>query len=72
MKKNVRWKSDSINSAGKRLHFTTIADKEPGYWKKTYIGELITGTEKRMNQILKCAKKYNAFGAPANMEKAVK
>ncbi|XP_040209828.1 F-box only protein 15 isoform X2 [Rana temporaria] len=72
MKKNMRWKSDSINSAGKRLHFTTIADKEPGYWKKTYISELITGTEKRMNQILKCAKKYNAFGAPANMEKAVK
>ncbi|KAM5158009.1 F-box only protein 15 isoform 2-T3 [Mantella aurantiaca] len=72
MKNNLCLKYDSIYSVEKRLNNTTIADKEPGYWKKNYIGELITETEKRIKQILKAEEKYNAFGVPANMEKLIK
>ncbi|XP_018422256.1 PREDICTED: F-box only protein 15 [Nanorana parkeri] len=71
-KKTLCWKYDSMYSVGKGLNDTTITDREPGYWKKNYISELITATEKRINQILKAAKKHNTFGVPANIEKPVK
>ncbi|XP_072267611.1 F-box only protein 15 isoform X2 [Pyxicephalus adspersus] len=72
MKKNLCWKSDSTHLVVKGLDETTITDKEPGYWKNNYIHELITGRIKRINTILKSAKKYNALGVPANMERTVK
>ncbi|XP_063779452.1 F-box only protein 15 isoform X2 [Pseudophryne corroboree] len=72
LRKKLRWDCISVNSLGKKLAETTFTDKQQGYWKKTYINEIIAGRENRINKILRSAKNYSASGVPANMEKAVK
>ncbi|XP_069813946.1 F-box only protein 15 isoform X2 [Dendropsophus ebraccatus] len=72
LKVNQRWKYDSVNSLEKKLSDIAISDSnpDPGYWKKTYVRELVTTREKKLTQILKSVKRQS--GMPANMEKAVK
>ncbi|XP_075069337.1 F-box only protein 15 isoform X2 [Mixophyes fleayi] len=72
LKRKLCCKYESVNSLGKKLNETTLIDNQPGYWKKTYISELIAGRENRINKIMKSAKIYNENGLPANIEKAVK
>lgn len=71
-KVNQRWKCDSVNSLEKKLSDTTISDPDPGYWKKTYVRELLMTREKKMTQILKSVKRSSSSGTSVHMEKAVK
>ncbi|XP_068090773.1 F-box only protein 15 isoform X2 [Hyperolius riggenbachi] len=72
IKTHVRWKCDSADTLGERLAETTIKEKDPGYWKKTFISKLISESERRINQLMKVAKRSNMYGMPADMQKAVK
>lgn len=71
-KVNQRWKCDSVNSLEKKLSDTTISDSDLGYWKKTYVRELLMTREKKMTQILNSVKRYSSSSISVHMEKAVK
>ncbi|XP_075682594.1 F-box only protein 15 isoform X2 [Rhinoderma darwinii] len=71
-KVNQRWKYGSVNSLEKKLSDTTISDADFGFWKKTYISELIMIREKEMTRIMESVKRSSSRGIPVNMEKAVK
>ncbi|XP_075682595.1 F-box only protein 15 isoform X3 [Rhinoderma darwinii] len=70
-KVNQRWKYGSVNSLEKKLSDTTISDADFGFWKKTYISELIMIREKEMTRIMESVKRSSSRGIPVNMEKAV-
>ncbi|KAM4028528.1 F-box only protein 15 isoform 2-T3 [Anomaloglossus baeobatrachus] len=66
---NQCWKCNSLE---KKLSETTLSDVDPGYWKKTYIRELLMSREKKITQIIKSVKPFTCSEKRVNMEKAVK
>ncbi|XP_072008426.1 F-box only protein 15 isoform X2 [Engystomops pustulosus] len=70
-KVNQRWKSDSVKMLEKKLS-DSVLDPDPGYWKKTYIKELMMTREKKMIQIMKSVKSFCSSEIPVSMKKAVR
>ncbi|KAM8966930.1 F-box only protein 15 [Pelodytes ibericus] len=63
-------KPNHLDLVTERLRTSTVEEKPPGYWKKTFISEMLGNRKKRISQILKSVKHSN--GLPLNIEKAVK
>ncbi|XP_053324342.1 F-box only protein 15 [Spea bombifrons] len=68
--KNSRWKPKHMDKVAEILNTSSLQEKPPGYWKKTFINEILANRSNKITQILKSVK--HSMGIPNNIEKVVK
>ncbi|KAM4704999.1 F-box only protein 15 [Rhinophrynus dorsalis] len=69
-RRSSSWKPKCVDTIAEKLNNTVLEDMQAGYWKNSYINELITGRMYSISLIFNSVKRYS--GVPTNMEKAVR